>query len=220
MSPIEHLRTEFFSKTKAIQFRPDLEGQRIEDGVIHVGDRSGPNHNDVSALAHEMSHFVEIDDDRMTSYGWGLRLPEVYAINRICIEPLTCQATKRELRVIAFQLNLCEYIGLSLEDDYTVSSLRFMPDTTFVPLEDGSQPYGEITTHGLDYNEIQASQQRWRLNQVKALRAIHTLDVFLSEWGRKVEVLERRLRRRRKPSPWAKAETIVIPNFRRPNLRP
>jgi hypothetical protein len=140
-----------------------------------------------------MSHFVEIDDGRMTQYGWGLVAPKVWVYNRFCCEPVTKKMTERELRVIAYQVNVLESLGLPDRPIYSVRSLVFMPDFTHIPLEDGRSAYGDDapTWEEMDSRAKDESRIRWMVNRVGQLRAEYTLERFDREWDRKVEVLER-----------------------------
>lgn len=193
MEPIIKLEKEFLN-TNFVQFEFGFEGQKIlDDGTIIIGNRAGPQdwHRsyETSNLAHEMSHLVEIDDARMRCHGWGLKLPEVFVYDRMCVEPTTNQITTRELRVMAYTANLLDYIGEEYSVDDLTSSLQYLSDTCFVPLEDGSSPYGENRVHELDYDEIKASQQQWRINEVNQYRKEFTVERFISEWSRKIDWL-------------------------------
>lgn len=182
------LKKEFLN-TNFVQYQDDFEGQKVlNDGTIVIGNKAGPSsYNTISNTCHEMSHLVEIDDARMRCYGWGLKLPEVWVYDRTCIEPTTHQITDRELRVMAYQVNLLKYIGVKYSVEKIVGVCQYLDDTTFVPIEDGRQPYGEDKSHGFDYDEIKASQQRWRVNQVNQYRKEFTIERFMSEWNRKIE---------------------------------
>lgn len=162
-----------------------------EDRVV-LGPWAGPEAT-ISNLVHEMSHFVEIDERRMTAYGWGLHVPEIHIAGRLCLEPQTMQATERELRVIAFQVNVLEYLGFPRSIRDLVAPLDWMPDFVFVPIEDGTSAFGEDHTHKLGYGDIQKSQKRWCAKRVEALRGTFTTERFLSEWKRRNEVLKRNL---------------------------
>lgn len=190
----EKIEQEFFNGNRCIRVDWEIEGQKItEDGSIIIGERAGPSSYrssyQISNLIHEMSHFVEIDDARMKQYGWGLIYPEVWVIDRMCMEPRTMQITERELRVVAFQANVLKYIGHSDDVENIISSFRYLPDFTFVPIEDGSSAYGEGRTHDLDYKQITESQIKWLINRAEDLRSIHTLDLFMSEWERKSKAI-------------------------------
>lgn len=177
-----------------------------EDRVV-LGPWAGPEAT-ISNLVHEMSHFVEIDERRMTAYGWGLHVPEIHIAGRVCLEPQTRQATERELRVIAFQANILEYLGFPRSVRDLVAPLDWMPDFVFVPIEDGSSAYGDDRTHKLSYEAIQKSQKRWCAKQVEVLRETFTAERFLSEWKRRNAVLKQReASERDRPQPTAPAAT-------------
>lgn len=193
MEAIIKLEKEFLN-TNFIQYEEGFEGQKVlDDGSIVIGNRAGPSSYSesfqITNLVHEMAHLVEIDDLRMRCSSWGLKLPKIWVYDRMCVEPRTNQITCRELRVIAYQVNVLDYIGEENSVDGITSSLVWLADTCYVPLEDGSMPYAEGRTHKLDYDEIKASQQRWRVNEVNRLRKEYTLERFISEWHRKIKYL-------------------------------
>ena len=188
MTPLALLKKRYLSHTNRVRYRPGLTGQVIgKDGVIFVGNRAGSLH--VSNLAHELSHFVEIDDARMKFYGWGLRVPEVWVYDRMCCEPTTMKMVERELRVIAFQLNLLESLGAPMQARSFVSSLRYMPDFTYVPLEDGRSAYGDDAPDEMDSRAKDESRIRWMIRRAEELRSEHTMERFNSEWTRKINLL-------------------------------
>ena len=182
-----------FLNTNFVQFEEGCQGQKVlDDGIIIIGNRAGsidwPDSYLVSNLVHEMAHLVEIDDARMRCYGWGLKYPEVWVYNRMCIEPTTKQITERELRVAAYQVNVLDYLGVENSVDDITSPLDYVADTCFVPLEDGREPFGDnYETVKAENINIKASQQRWRVNQVNSLRKEYTLERFISEWHRKIK---------------------------------
>ncbi len=172
-----------------------LQSQRTaeEEGrltQVAIGPWAGPEAN-ISNLVHEMSHFVEIDEPRMACFGWGLRLPEIWVYNRMCVEPTTMQATARELRVFAYQVNVLDYLGEPSSIEDLVGSMVHMPDLVHVPIEDGTQAWSEDRrAKDWDYREIEASQLRWCARQVEEHRKEFTLERFLSEWKRRNETLK------------------------------
>lgn len=189
MNASEKLEKEFFYSS-VVNFRPKLQSQQVTvSGDIILGDGAGPSY-DISYLCHEMAHLVEIDDARMRCNGWGLIYPEVYVINTVCCEPRTNAITMRELRVAAYQFHLLQYIGVPNSIAEIVDSFDYLPDTTYVPIEDGRKPYGknykDVIAEGIDIKE---SQMIWRINEVNKLKEIFTLERFLSEWKRKIQWL-------------------------------
>ena len=141
MNSLYSIQHELFRNNPVIQFKEGIQGQRVIDGIIYVGDQCGPKKNDIASLCHELAHFVEIDEYRMAHSAWGLVYPEVEVFGRMCIEPKTMQSTDRELRVCAYQAYLHEYFKVQESIEETVQALRWMSDTYYVPLEDGSHAY-------------------------------------------------------------------------------
>jgi hypothetical protein len=158
--------------------------------VVWIGNRAGPALA-LSNLVHELCHFVEIDDARMTVHGWGLHVPQVVILGQVCNEPVTKKMTERELRVIAYQLNVLESIGAPSRAKNLVSSLQYMSDFIYVPLEDGRSAYGEDSPdrEEMSSREKDASRIRWMANKVTELRAQYTLERFDREFFRKAQLL-------------------------------
>lgn len=204
MEALIKLEKEFLN-TNFVQFEEGFQGQNVlEDGTIVIGNRAGPttwaDSFKIDNLIHEMAHLVEIDDARMRCHGWGLKVPEVFVFNRMCCEPTTKQITERELRVMAYQLNVMDHIGVECDTDDAVRALENLADTAFVPIEDGRQPYDgdykDIQAEGIN---IKSSQQKWRVNEVNRLRKEFTLERFIFEWKRKIE--------------WLSANEYVCPEY-------
>lgn len=190
MEPLSILKKDFLNHTNKLIYRPNLQGQKVDDGIIYIGDRVGPE-CELMALCHELAHFVEIDDDRMMVYGWGLKYAEVWVYDRWCSEPKTMQMTERELRVAAYQANLQDYIGLEFQVDYDITnSFEHIPDFWFVPLEDGSL-WSTDKNKDMGYSDKVKSRQRWLANRAEELRSEFTMARFISEFGRKIQILER-----------------------------
>lgn len=149
--------------------------QKFEDGKLWIGGRAGPK-CDISNLAHEMAHFVEIDDDRCAITGWGLRVPEQWVYDRWCFEPLTNQCTQRECRVAAYQHNLLKWAGVTRTPKYLVKSFYFLPDHWNVPGE---------------YHPWNKYRLQWCENLVQSLivKPEYGFDAFEAEWRRKNQVL-------------------------------
>lgn len=187
------LDKEFLQHTDKIKFKPGVEGNHVDvDGIVYVGDRAGPQIDFIN-LCHELSHFVEIDDKRMKMYGWGLSLPEMYIMGQRCIEPVTMQATARELRVMAYQTNLLKYLGKKVSVRNLVTSLKWMADFCYIPLEDGLPAYVDDGDGNykcrVEYKNLDSSRIKWAIARVKELRKKYTIDKFKSEWFRKIKLL-------------------------------
>lgn len=191
MTALALLKKRYLSHTDRVRFQHGLEGQRIDrDGTILVGNRAGPK-NHVSNLAHELSHFVEIDDARMGVYGWGLKVPEIWVYDRMCCEPRTMKMVERELRVIAFQTNLLESLGSPKQVQSFTRSLVYMPDFIHVPLDDGRSAYGEDAPsfEEMGPRKKDESRIRWLTRRVIEMLPEYTLERFDSEWARKINLL-------------------------------
>lgn len=177
---------DFFKKGGPVRYDWALQGNDVRDGVLILGGRAGPKRRR-SDLAHEMSHFVEIDDARMLKRGWGLIYPQVEIAGRFYDQPTTMKMIERELRVLAYQANLLEGDGGGRVDTLKlVKALVFVPDFFFVPLEDGREPH---LAEDVPYADREPSKLRWLRNRVEVLRAEHTLERFRHEWNRKVNLL-------------------------------
>lgn len=191
MTPLALLKKRYLSHTDRVRYRHGLQGQCIgNDGAIVIGNRAGPEHH-ISNLAHELSHFVEVDDARMGLYGWGLKVPEVWVYDRMCCEPRTMQMTERELRVIAFQVTLLESLGAPKRIKSFTKSLVYMSDFIHVPLEDGRSAYGDgaPTFEEMGPREKDESRIRWLTRRVGEMLPEYTLERFDREWTRKINIL-------------------------------
>lgn len=91
---------------------------------------------------------------------------------------------------MAYQMNVMDHFGFDFDVSDTVKVLIWLPDTCYVPMVDGREPYGDnyesVKAEGID---IKKSQQQWRINEVNRLRKEYTFERFVSEWRRKIEWL-------------------------------
>lgn len=89
-----------------------LEGQRVEDGVIYLGARTGPCIS-VDNILHELAHFIEIDEARMHLGGWGFKYGQTITIpgHGTWEEFHKDQHINREIRTWAIQWHLQRFIG-------------------------------------------------------------------------------------------------------------
>jgi hypothetical protein len=190
------IEEEFFPNS-TLKLDWNVEGQKIRDGRVFVGAKAGPSIHE-SHACHEMAHFVEIDDARCGLYGWGLKVREVWVFDRMCVEPETHQMIDRELRVIAYQVNLLDHVEAKADaldrsqlfDDAVsaggapaavalVTSLRFMADWCMLP------------RRGRDQHSNDVSRVVWCARRVERLRRQkkYGIESFRREWKRKNEVL-------------------------------
>lgn len=185
-----------FEGTKVLQVKPELQGNWVDQDVVIFGASAGFNIRNENLL-HEMAHFVEIDQRRIARSGWGLDCKtKVRVMGQYCNEPRTCQATLRECRTIAYQKNLADFLGIEHDHVDFCRSLQFMPDTTWVPLQDGSMPYAENNMLDLSTIDIRKSQHVWCCAKVEEYRKELTAGKFLAEWYRRRSVLEQRVKRK------------------------
>lgn len=124
---------------------------------LAFGGRAGPwenvNHEN---LAHEMAHFVEIDEPRCAMHGWGLRVPMLrtpWGKDQI---PQTYQATLRECRTVAIQANLLHATGIAFEPEDFARSFDFLPDYYNVPKGNTK-----------DYKKVKEYRMRWCVQKIK-----------------------------------------------------
>lgn len=161
----------------AVKLNWTRPAQRIdEQGNIVLGCRLA-GITKLSNLAHELGHFVEIDEGRMGQPGWGLTYPQVEIGGRKYDSPQSYKGLLRECRVLAFQANILTYFGAFDEGDHKswADSLSFLPDYINAP------------------GPIAKSKTPWILRQIDELRAVHTLDLFMSEWSRRNQILKARV---------------------------
>lgn len=166
---------------RVVRHKPGLEGQWVtEDGVIELGSRCGPTAFDLPSLVHEMCHLVEIDDSRVTTWGWGLRVRTVVICGRECYEPTTKEPVERECRVLAFQMNVQSHVRMNHSIADHVSAMRYVPGYCFVP------------------GKTDEARDGWCCNEIERLRfkPEFSYDAFEREWWRKVEVIRSRTGRK------------------------
>jgi hypothetical protein len=166
------LRCRQLFQGREIQLDWNVQGNNSRNGRLVVGAKAGPKRS-VSNLAHEMCHFVEIDDARCGEYGWGLRIPEVEIYGRFCAQPVTRQGTERECRVAALQHNLLQWLGVYRTPKCLVSAFHFLPDFCYVP---GERDRGRLS---------------WCEERVLSLIGTpeYSIDWWMAEWDRKDAVL-------------------------------
>lgn len=124
----------FFSEQNSVRFDMNLEGMRPINGGICLGGRAGPS-VDASNLLHEISHFLEIDEPRMTVRDWGLRIKSrVFVGEMEFIEAQTAEACLREARVFAMQKVLAEGLGFRFDKARSAHIIeRYIDGSLFLP---------------------------------------------------------------------------------------
>lgn len=176
-----------------------VEGQAIaDDSKLILGLRCGPLGFDIKSLIHEIAHFVEIDEKRMFLKGWGLNVPRKFIFNQYCVDPRTNQATMRELRVGAIQMNIllwlnekgyttfdsfpqdycAEYVtdlfSLDNEIQNFVKSMNWMPDWLMIPGK------------GDDGRKL------WMTNKIKKFMKVYTIEWFLKRWENRCKLAKQK----------------------------
>lgn len=185
---LDRVTKEFFENT-SLKWDWRLEGAAFVNGMFTLGCRAGPESSVVN-LAHEMAHFVEIEDYRILHSQWGLKFPEIEIMGRRCVMPRTHQMTDREIRTMAFQKNLLDYLGIDEPMSELVRAMTLMPDFFLIPLENGRPAYTKKGTD-LNYHEVEKSKLRWIAKQVEKKRRTRAFSIqrFISEWFRKTELI-------------------------------
>ena len=197
-SLLASIEAAFFNSNPFLRLDVDVEGQTVDDnGVVTLGCRAGPE-RDVWSLLHEMSHLVEIDDERANQPGWGLNYGRYVYIPGIhrgggWYEMCTGQAVRREMRVGAFQYHLGVELGFYTDLDayvtYYADISRHLPSDSlcaFASEEDCYKPCDVVESgRVVDYN---AACQ-------KVLRQLIAEDTyrfpsFQAEWERKNTLLK------------------------------
>lgn len=155
------------SRHPGLLFRVNHEGYRDFAFGALAGPTIGASH-----LFHELAHAAELGGDaferRVTAYGYGFEIPQVWVYDRFCSEPKTMQATARELRTFAHQYHLMQKAGYRLVREPfaadTAKIMAYMEDCYCVP---GKEPEGRAaycTTQILSHiEEFQADDSLKRL---------------------------------------------------------
>lgn len=121
------LLNDFRQLVSPIEIDEDIEGQSAYENRIKIGCRAGPSMC-LSNLVHEICHFIEIDQRRMSKHGWGLKFGKRIEIPGYSVfyEMFTAQAIEREVRVWAMQKNFSEAKNVKFDLEDIVESARFI----------------------------------------------------------------------------------------------
>lgn len=171
------------------------------NGII-LGGKAGPQVH-VSNLLHEMAHFIEIDDARCTQPGWGLRVRQVYFMGESYNDPRTYQATLREARVGAIQLELAEFFGVKYDYEEPADKeedwdLKYTLDATNLAkifhrfLPDGVHAFKRfrISLKSKDYEQRAIA---CLAKEIEKRRERLYIEYLWSEFRRKCAIHDRRL---------------------------
>lgn len=163
-------------------------GNRPRDGAMLLGCESssedGPGESaDLGILLHEMGHLIEIDDDRCHMLGWGLWVRRIAILGQPCHEPLTFQATEREMRVCAIQKKLADHAGVPFDVMHWMDLfMKYQPDWYCFHVR-----YPDVDRKATDDEKARIMGED-TLKQSEEL----SLDDILSEWDRKASILKQR----------------------------
>jgi hypothetical protein len=175
-------------KDSVVRLNPNIEGQRIEKNVMYLGTRSGPSSN-IDALLHEMCHFTEIDEPRMFTEGWGFYYGKWFEhITRYSpgfYEYFGTKDIEREERVVAWQANAAEYLGIKHDLKGYINSFQFLPGFSNL----SSQSFkgkvgGERYTKEKRINFI-----RKRITALRKEEPRFSGENFINEWYRRNNIL-------------------------------
>lgn len=134
----ERLRRTPFGAHPGLLFSPWLEGYRDHT----FGGKAGPSVG-ITHLMHELGHAAEFGPaafkSRGREFGFVFRTKEVEILGRMYPQPLTSQATHRELRTFANQLHLMRLAGEKVSEEFFFDDsayvMRLMPDCWNIPGE-------------------------------------------------------------------------------------
>ena len=149
--------------------------------TIYLSTYAGPQSH-LSNLFHEMAHFVEIDQKRMTlaNSGWGFSYGKYWRIlNSSGYECSTMASTLREMRVWAYQINLLKHFNIFTDIQDLTSAADFINSFMFVPGKNKEERHNWIET------EVEKMSREVR----------YSFDAFSMEWERRCKILDKRLER-------------------------
>lgn len=159
-----------------------LEGYRD----YTFGCRAGPGRASVRNLAHELAHAAEFGaaafSRRCFMGSFCFKVRKVKVLGRYYPEPVTCGATKRELRTFALQLHLLQRAGVQINavafaQHSADIMVRFMHDWWHIPGDD------------------ERARKRWCAQQVLDHHANTTAEAALVEIHGWLDATQRRLGR-------------------------
>ena len=175
--------------TPFVRWEERVEGNRPQEISLVLGCRAGPS-VETSNLLHEMAHFIEIDDDRCTLIGWGLRVPKIYIMGQVCDNTQTFQACAREIRTMAIQKVLHREFGVKFDDLYYAKLVYDWVTGYFAICEE----YPELPNFGseMDYHEIQKIHYERIARDIRERAEKHTIESLRQEWNRKCSIVQER----------------------------
>lgn len=170
----------------------------IIDNRLMLLTWAGP-HAEVDNTFHEMSHLLEIDEDRCHLPNWGLKIPPLKSfgghVYRDAME--TPQAIEREIRVCGIQYVLGEHYNIQINNDdsdrYSSREHRLAAPLVFI---DGLHHFypddWRDEKRGYNYNENYAvakmasmivdEAKKWTMDKIRELWH-HRMQVIRERWS-------------------------------------
>lgn len=171
-----------FSSHSSVRWDMNRQGSSLDDeGTLILGGRAGPEIHPLNLL-HEMAHLIDIDDKRCTTRNWGLKVPEVEILGRFCPEPMTFQASERELQVVAIQFVLSKFVGVKMSLAQWATLVEYLPDY-YMFKDFFRSPRSRF--RGTTWTRMVTNHAADLVDRID-------LDAVLSEWDRKCKLVEYR----------------------------
>ena len=166
-----HVRR-LFRGSKRLRISHYIAYQAVMDGQLLFGTKNARGQHSLEILLHEMAHFVEIDEARMSVNGWGLSMKPARA-------PRRSADVRRELRVLAFEMNITRALCLDV-DVFALASVT-------IPTLPGWKHFWAQQTPS-----DRRDKRRCIRRQVKALarQPRYSFDAFSREWHKRRSKLE------------------------------
>lgn len=126
------IKERFLKNFNYININENITGQKVGENCVILGCRVG-NEITEQGFIHEFSHLVEIDVERVIMHNWGLYMKNTEFFNgQIFCNPISSQASMREIRVFAYQHSINKEFGIQDDLIHSAKSLDFMPDWIFM----------------------------------------------------------------------------------------
>lgn len=180
-----------------IHFDSGKSGTYFSEDGLHIGLRLAFD-DDIACVTHEISHFVEIEDERLLykPKNWGFHYPTIDIPFKpwTCYNFLTNTATLRELRTIAFQHNFEKHLKVNEQSTYeSISSLVYMPDFFAVQYDEKIKEAYEKELEGKRSSKMPSELARLKWLEDKLIEFIkmerYSYDSFMQEFERKKKVI-------------------------------
>lgn len=173
---------EFF-EDDVIRYKPNIEGQSVEDNVFIIGDKAGPS-RDLENLLHEMSHFAEREIEKLKAVpadAWGFSFGKYWQIGAAWgYEPYTDQSVQREKRVWAYQMSIMRHLEILTDPYEVVRSVKYLSAWSYY------QPFAQKT------HEDECRIHKLADEADKLSRETFTFGRFYEECRERINILKHR----------------------------